>query len=302
MTTRNAHVRFLRAGFGAALLSLTLFACGGTTGAGDADGSQTGGTASGGTDGSGTGGTASGGTASGGAASGGSATGGSGAGDSAGLDVCPGTALPGGFPPCRTNSDCTNGGFCMWEPPTSGAGLCGPCLPTITECGEGVECQEGYQCIQQPQDPCQCMGPSTLCIAPCTETGCGGGEACNEGSGLCYPANCEEDSYACPAETVCDPARVGGDLHGCVPASCDGEGYACNSDSVCDPDHATADVHGCRFKSCAEGLACGDNADCNPDGVGCVAVSCTTDDDCDCGVCMSGTCLNRPYVCVLIPG
>ncbi|MBN2193345.1 MAG: hypothetical protein JW751_11065 [Polyangiaceae bacterium] len=221
------------------------------------------------------------------------ATGGGSSGGTGNADVCPGVEPPDpGYPTCRSQADCQASESCRSDPPT-GAGLCGACLPTLVECDSDASCGAGSVCVTNP-DPCQCRGQGTLCVPACTEDSCLPTEAC-AADGHCVPRRCEE-GFECPADQLCAPDR--GDEHGCAWAQCDLGERTCPEGFVCDPGSS---LTGCRRLLCSEGATCPDNHRCPGDGDSCTRLSCTSDAECDCGACVNGTCMDRPYLCVLLP-
>jgi hypothetical protein len=81
-------------------------------------------------------------------------------------------------------------------------------------------------------------------------------------------------------------------------------GYACQSDQIC-YDSTSADNHGCVTNSCS-GYSCPVNQACQTSssfGASCARKICSTDADCDCGVCLGtvaspGSCAGRLAICV----
>jgi hypothetical protein len=284
--------------------------------------------------GAGTGGAGSGDGSSGGASSGGAASGGTNGEGSGGTALlgCPDHSVPIQYPSCRTSADCaTNGGGQCFQDPPDVSGVCGICMPSATNCTTDAECGNDFICITEPPDRCQCMGGDRVCVPACTETSCGEGAYCGV-SGRCLPESCadgfecssdkvcapervgadehgcalpscEADGFVCPESTICDPARAGTTSQGCAPSSCETDGYACPAGRVCDPGgDAVVDVHGCRVGTCAEGFVCPVDSECNPNGPGCIANPCTTDTDCECAYCISGSCYSGPLgTCVVLP-
>ena len=189
---------------------------------------------------------------------------------------------------CPTGSRCAGSGKCEPVPCTDGYTcpkdfVCAPtrdradshgCAPTL--CSEGYTCPTGFSCV-----------PTSLEY---------------DGHG-CLPLSCTQ-GYVCTGGYVCDPARATGGLKptGCAPPLCK-QDSDCGSLKSCRVGDPSADDRGCIITSCTE-LPCGPNDLCRPDGKtrGCVAKTCSTDSDCDCGVCMHNTtqgyCANRAYVCV----
>ena len=141
------------------------------------------------------------------------------------------------------------------------------CAPT--------KCTEGYAC---PAD-----------------TRCGDG-AYNHG---CVPLSCT-DGYICPAGTHCGPDAGRVDNHGCTPTQCT-DGYTCPGNLACLPTASRPDDHGCAAVTCT-GVSCPVNQTCQLTygvSAACVAKSCTTDSDCDCGACVAKYCAPRLSICVV---
>jgi hypothetical protein len=119
--------------------------------------------------------------------------------------------------PCRKDSDCCGGAFCL----VPGAVVCGgaPCPPPTNECGPQTPCGTGQQCVTVNNPCCAPMNPSSICEAACTATSCGAGEICDADAG-CLPQSCER-GFQCPADATCAPDA--GDEHGCVLMACSGD-------------------------------------------------------------------------------
>jgi len=78
----------------------------------------------------------------------------------------------------------------------------------------------------------------------------------------------------------------------------------CPSTAVCQAGAAGADSHGCVVTSCS-GISCPANQHCVGSSLGpyCVAKTCSSDSDCDCGVCLGGgTCAVRLSICIHTTG
>jgi hypothetical protein len=117
--------------------------------------------------------------------------------------------------------------------------------------------------------------------------------------------------YTCPSGARCpaDARANTWDVHGCTPVLCT-EGYVCPSYATCQPGIDVADVHGCVTVTCT-GLTCPLNTTCTEDSVfhhlGCWTKPCSTDGDCDCGVCIGagtpkGFCAGRLNLCQIRSG
>jgi hypothetical protein len=82
-------------------------------------------------------------------------------------------------------------------------------------------------------------------------------------------------------------------------------GYTCPSDQICYSNNSSADSHGCVINSCAA-FTCPVNQACKTSsqfGASCARKTCSTDVDCDCGVCLGtvaspGICAGRLAICV----
>ena len=200
------------------------------------------------------------------------AAGGSGA-DAGAAGICPGVEpWPAGTITCRTAAECP-GGPGTSECTTSAEPLCGTCQGGPGGCTSDDACEKGTVCGPGPNTGggCSC-GSGYDCIPRCTATTCGPGEICRD-DGHCTVKRCGGEGYTCPTGTQCKlglaPPAV--DPHGCEPISC-ADGYACPKNQHCQPGVA-ADEHGC------------------------VALTCASDADCDCGACVGTRCSNRMARC-----
>lgn len=138
---------------------------------------------------------------------------------SPGAAACPELAAP-PRGQCRDDADCTGKWVeCAW----------GAAKPRPRATGSGAlfgtddrRCEHGYQ----QETPCPAgqafrtrpaanLCPIPECVPRCAKGGCGAGELCDQGSGLCRPISCTE-SWRCAADQVC---RHGpdADAHGCRP-------------------------------------------------------------------------------------
>ena len=109
------------------------------------------------------------------------------------------------------------------------------------------------------------------------------------GQGPGAPTQCDE-GYTCPPNTRGGADTGRADDHGCVPILCS-DGYTCPSNSACLPTAAQPDGHGCAVVTC-DGVSFAANQICQLTyGVSavCVAKTCKSDSDCDCGVCINAT-------------
>jgi hypothetical protein len=287
-------------------------AAGGTAGAGGSA-AGTGGAVGDGAGGlGGSGGAGGGGTGAGGAAGLMVGAGGGGAAGASGGAGAP-PACPDAIPaasnttPCRGDADCPNTYYCTSSYTPRACG--GACIGAPHRCTTDGDCGTGKVCVPAP-NPCGCPisteGPGTMCVPRCTSTSCAADEACDDSDGHCKPALCSA-GFACgPAAMtasslwVCAPSRVGADAHGCAAAKCASDGYTCPAGWVCGPgDWLT--LNGCSAVSCVGGqFHCPVNTDCNPSSNAphhCGPRGCTTDRNCDCGVCIQGACRSSLWVC-----
>jgi hypothetical protein len=127
---------------------------------------------------------------------------------------------------------------------------------------------------------------------------------CNaaDGTGVdvhgCSAASCASDGFACADDRVCDDQRNDKDEHGCAPKLCTDDAWTCADGYVCG-DPTVLDAHGCR---CGSDAVCGIDKVCGSAGY-CIARPCTSDDECDCGVCVNGTpgtCAPDFYYCSML--
>jgi hypothetical protein len=145
-----------------------------------------------------------------------------------------------------------------------------------------------------------CPGlPGTMCIDRCTATSCGANNQCDAATGKCGPRSCK-DGATCPTGSVCAPDRAGADAHGCAVAKCATDGITCPADYECKTG-TWVQPNGCSPISCVGGAyKCPANSDCKAGSTSpheCQTRACTSDAQCDCGACISGTCQPRLYVC-----
>ena len=237
--------------------------------------------------------------ASGGNGSGGDAAAGKSGGGSPGTGgLCPGTLA---LDPQQTA--CALGTFCdnrpCVDPRPATADPFGGCFVLYRpRCAEDSECDPPLVCAGLPD--CD-----KTCAEPCTAESCGDHQEC-DATGHCQPLSCTVN-YACPAGTICAPARsfVPGatyesrDPHGCSPASCVDDGFTCPAGTLCDPTLGS-DLHGCNPAHCDQGGSCPLNQRCDPTSATldhCVGLACRADADCDCGLCLSGFCQTQPGFC-----
>jgi hypothetical protein len=235
---------------------------------------------------------------------GGAGGGGSGGTGGTGSPVCPGFApRPADTPVCRTVSDCPAPyNDCSRGPAEdSCADYCVPgATSNCANCGTGNVC-EAFSV------PC-CDSAGWACIPACTATSCPADQHC-AASGRCEATVCTA-GYTCPSGARCpaDARANTWDVHGCTPVLCT-EGYVCPSYATCQPGIDIADVHGCVNVTCT-GQTCPSNSICTLDifgRYGCRAKPCSTDHDCDCGVCIGagatkGSCAGRINICRILSG
>jgi hypothetical protein len=209
---------------------------------------------------------------------------------------------------CRNGDDCALGSICA---PAPLGPSCGANMMAMRLCYADTDCADGSVCLQQPVPACT-IGIPTACGPACTASSCKEDERCAT-TGHCEPRPCD-DGFDCGVSRVCDPGAASVDQHGCRAASCSSDDFECAEDRVCNEARTDADVNGCAPKLCsdgawtcddgyvcgdptildAHGCRCGSDAVCGVDGVCgsagyCIPRPCTTDDDCDCGVCVNGT-------------
>ena len=220
-----------------------------------------------------------GGKGSGGRGSGGSLDGGSGSDASVVAGpVCPGVDPPAaGYSLCRLQSDCPSGLDCRSDTSTGPSCSPIPCsmqpLPLPHDCSGDSACGVGKVCLSSPaQVPC-CSGLVTTSCAPaCTSTSCSADQRCGT-TGRCEPIPCTE-GYTCPSNAVCQAGAAGADSHGCKATSCNG-------------------------------ISCPVNERCvlsSSIGPYCATKACSSDSDCDCGVCLAGACAVRLSICIHTSG
>jgi len=148
--------------------------------------------------------------------------------------------------------------------------------------------------------------PETACR---TSAECFGGTQCFGASdpfcGICpQPMRDCEDDAACGAGAWCRAGRpncCGGVDTTCTP-DCGPGGTACEEGEICDGASGRCERNGCL----ALDQACPENHECDParadaDALGCARSACTTDSDCDCGFCVTGTCEAQLGVCSFPP-
>ncbi|HEX3854715.1 MAG TPA: hypothetical protein VHW01_27325 [Polyangiaceae bacterium] len=206
------------------------------------------------------------------------------------MNACPGAIDLPGFFPCRSQQDCGDG---ICEDPNFISIGCAGSAP-IDECAQDSDCSDGKLCLTQHV---QCE-PQMICVARCVTGSCADGQQCGA-DGKCAPARCGA-GYTCSAGQVCRPAAKGADAHGCAVASCASDAFTCPAGSQCTASIGM-DSHGCNVPRCDHGATCAQNTRCNPASPtpdGCAPLGCAQDRDCDCGVCITGTCANQPHVCV----
>lgn len=206
--------------------------------------------------------------------------------------VCPGAAPLSGGMPCRTQSECPSAAyFCVYEiTPSLTCGL-GPPPP---ECQTDGDCSTGLICLPASG----CGVPPRRCMPACTSTSCAADQRC-DANGHCTPIACANGGYTCPAALICtDEQGRAKDGHGCAARRCT-EGFTCSADRRCMVGQTGADANGCVLIPCPE-HACPVNYVCMPGSSawGCQVKTCTTDGDCDCGVCAGGRCASRAGVCI----
>jgi hypothetical protein len=206
--------------------------------------------------------------------------------------TCPGYAVPGSWL-CRSSADCpAPNPLCTPRPTQS----CGFSAPPNHLCLSDANCAAGQSCGPVgPKQPCA-MDPDFICYMPCTATSCGVGKRCGT-NGLCETAPCNEGS-TCPAGSHCEVGAANADPLGCAPDSCAAGAWTCGANQRCQPP---GDAHGCR---CTSDAACPLNQRCNTTlaniGFGCVTLTCASDADCDCGVCIGGGCQPGLWACQLM--
>lgn len=193
---------------------------------------------------------------------------------------CPGSEPPGNAL-CRASSECGGsvngrGTICARDPSPYCYGCGQPCIyvTPADACSRDSDCSEGKVCLAVLSSICpQECAPSLQCVNACTETSCGSDMYCAE-SGHCVARSCL-DGHTCEAGRTCAPDRSGADGHGCAVRRCDLDGIDCPANHRCEPSRSTED--------------------------GCARLPCEVDDDCDCGVCIDGTCEDRMFICTSVP-
>jgi hypothetical protein len=234
-------------------------------------------------------------------ASGGSSGAAGGAAGKGALPACPNAApIPASQTACRTNADCQS---TLWTCGPSyyapGPGGCGPCMAPPHECTVDGDCGAGKICLPQPSQFCQCPGGATKCAPACTATSCTPNETCDTASGHCKPTPCGP-AYTCGAGLICAPTRAGADANGCAIAKCATDGYACPDGYACGAGQ-NVDFNGCSEVSCVGAqFKCPGNTDCDaasPAPHHCKRRACTSDQPCDCGACIQGSCQDEFFVC-----
>lgn len=168
----------------------------------------------------------------------------------------------------------------------------------------GRVCQDGSGL--RPAAPPLIIPPAETCR---TSSDCSGGTQCFGASdgfcGICQQPmrECEDDGD-CGAGSWCraeSPNCCGGVDTTCVP-DCGANGTACQDGEICDSATGRCERNGCLSLD----MACPLNHDCDPtradaDALGCARRGCTTDMDCDCGFCVTGTCESQLGVCSFPP-
>jgi hypothetical protein len=185
---------------------------------------------------------------------------------------CPGwMPPPAGVITCLQQSDCPasdpagpNSLFCL-SSLTPQSRSCGGARPQ-PQCYSDLDCPPGRICRV---DPCD----RSTCEPGCSLDQCGPTATCVEGR--CVLRRCDEPGAAsCRQHWSCRP---GPDSlpWGCVPDSCR-DGYRCSPPRDCNPGGMNADEHGCALRACKHS------------------------DDCACGSCVTGFCLEMPGNCGII--
>jgi hypothetical protein len=196
---------------------------------------------------------------------------------------------------CRSDADCSAGLACLSYDPSCPTLASGTYCRDDEACGEDV-CANGLA----PQLPYTTNCYPGVCVPRCTASSCEAGFVC-AATGFCQVVSCN-DGFECPPERTCALENSSwADTHSCVPRSCT-EGVPCPGRFICDPA-ASDRPDDCRLPHCGEPDAapCEPNRDCGfsaDSASGCVQRSCQSNDDCDCGLCLFGTCASRPGICV----
>lgn len=187
---------------------------------------------------------------------------------------CPGSTPYPGAITCLQRSDCPpNPGN-----PNAPVDCFSRINPYPAECGGAAprpECEKDLDC-----------GPDQICqLDRCRWNKCRPAPACT-------PERCE------PAGTCMG--------RWCVWKRCDQPGAApCQPNWTCLPGPGNADSLGCSPDSCRGGYRCPTLLDCNPGGPradehGCALHACKRSNDCACGSCVTGFCLEEPGNCSII--
>lgn len=133
-----------------------------------------------------------------------------------GINACGEDTPPPGS--CRTETDCENGQICV--PPGQSAG-CGMCYQPENTCTTSKDCTNGTVCALD-ESPCQCNGPTYVCMPACTADSCPAGQACT-GDGTCQYLSCATGAYTCEPYTTC---TSGAPHNGC-------QRWTCETDNDC---------------------------------------------------------------------
>lgn len=157
------------------------------------------------------------------------------------------------------------------------AGSCpGYVKPPFHSPGEGEDCRSSDEC--GTDEFCWLPGMSVCGACPMPINECATDEDCGDGICVDLPVYC--DMCPEPPGTQC--------IQRCTSGSC-AEGERCDETSG-----------RCVPVPCSEGYTCPDNTRCSDtggDGHGCVTLTCSTDSDCDCGLCIGGSCMDGPGSC-----
>lgn len=160
-------------------------------------------------------------------------------------------------------------------------------VPTLENCegyveppayppGDGSDCRGDSDC--DTMGFCYLPGMSVCGMCPEPMRQCETDEDCVDGICIEIPPPCD----------YCPGGNSSSCIAPCTTGSC-GDGETCNTE-----------MGRCEPIACGEGYDCPPNRRCTStgDGHGCSVLDCTTDSDCDCGVCAhSGTCLPGPGSC-----